>query len=336
MIRPTIYLDYAASTPLDPRAADDMAKCLLDGEGYGNPSSSHRFGVKANTIIQRARTTLAEAFHANPDEIVFTSGATEANNLAIKGFCHAKRRRGNHVITQFSEHAAVLACCRQLEREGFDLAMAGIAGLFGGMVTLGPAWIILACLGYVGRHYQNATSSARSAAHNRKLRREQENAEQAKRREQHEWERQAPQRERARLEMAAFKREESMKQMDAQKVRINARADWEMLYQLYAPEIASRFPRTSLDEWTKKYMGDDQSPAEVETRAEQLRKLILYHLEQVKPAPKFSSLNQLANWLQDQKLQIESLPIDDRLRRVLTANLNVRNAELMQSILDHT
>lgn len=217
---------------------------------------------------------------------------------------------------------------------GSDLAMAGIVGLLGAIVALGPAWIILACLGYVGRHYQNATSSARSATHNRRFRRERENAEQAKRREQLEWERQAPQRERARLEMIARQREESMKQMDAHKVRTNARADCELLYQLYAPEIDQRFPRASLDEWMNKYMGDDQSPAEIETRAEQLRKLILHHLEQVKPAPKFSSLNQLANWFQDQKSQIDTLPIEDRLRRVLIANLNVRNAELMQSIID--
>ena len=111
-------------------------------------------------------------------------------------------------------------------------------------------------------------------------------------------------------------------------------ADCELLYQLYAPEIAARFPRTSLDEWIKKYMGDDHSPTDVEQRADQLRKLITHHREQVIPTPQFTTLPELAAWFQQQKSEIEALPVDDRLRRTLLANLNVRNAELMNELFD--
>ena len=121
---------------------------------------------------------------------------------------------------------------------------------------------------------------------------------------------------------------------DAQKRRVDARADCEMLYQLYAVDISNRFPREALDEWIKKYMVDGSTPDEVEQRAEQLRKMIIHHREQVKPTPKFNSLSQLAVWFQEQKSEIESLPMDDRVKRMLIANLNVRNAELMGQVLE--
>lgn len=215
-----------------------------------------------------------------------------------------------------------------------DLAMAAIVGLLGALVVLGPAWIVLAILGFFGGYYRNAANSANSAAHRRQLERERKEAEKRKRQEQIEWEKQAPQRERARLEAEMRQREESKRNADAKKIRSDARADCEMLYQLYAPEIDTRFPRASLDEWIKKYMGDDQSPSDVEQRADQLRKLIIHHREQVKPTPKFSTMADLATWFQEQKSQIETLPIEDRLRRMLLANLNVRNAELMATLLE--
>jgi hypothetical protein len=217
-----------------------------------------------------------------------------------------------------------------------EYAMAAIVGLLGGLVTLGPAWIVLAIFGFVGGYYRQAAASATSAGHQRKIKREQKIAEERKRHEQIEWERNAPERERAYREAELRQQDEAKKKADSQKRRSNARADSEMLYQLYAPEIGVRFPRAALDDWTKRYMGDDQSANDVEQRAEQLRNIITHHREQVNPTPQFSTLQELVMWFQNQKSQIEVLPIDDRLRRMLLANLNVRNAELMKQVLDDT
>ncbi len=117
-----IYLDYAATTPVDQRVAQKMMQFLtMDGE-FGNPASrSHRFGWKAEEAVDIARNQVAELVHADPREIVFTSGATESDNLAIKGAAHFYRGRGNHIITVKTEHKAVLDTCRQLEREGFEV-----------------------------------------------------------------------------------------------------------------------------------------------------------------------------------------------------------------------
>ena len=117
-----IYLDYAATTPVDPRVAEKMMKYLtMDGD-FGNPASrSHQFGWKAEEAIDIARTQVAALVHADPREIVFTSGATESDNLAIKGAAHFYKKRGNHIITVKTEHKAVLDTCRQLEREGFEV-----------------------------------------------------------------------------------------------------------------------------------------------------------------------------------------------------------------------
>ncbi len=214
-----------------------------------------------------------------------------------------------------------------------DLAMAAIVGLLGGLVALGPAWIILSILGFAGGYYRRASASAGSAAHRRQLDREKRAAEKKKQQDQIEWERRAPDRERANQEASQLREAENRKKGEAQKRRSDARADCEMLFQLYAVDISSRFPRESLDEWIKKYMGDDQTPDDVEHRAEQLRKMIIHHREQVRPTPKFATLPELAIWFQSQKEQIDQLPVDDRLKRMLTANLNVRNAELMNQLL---
>ncbi|PLR48232.1 IscS subfamily cysteine desulfurase [Chimaeribacter arupi] len=117
-----IYLDYAATTPVDPRVAEKMMQCLtLDGT-FGNPASrSHRFGWQAEEAVDVARNNVAELIGADPREIVFTSGATESNNLAIKGAAHANQEKGRHIITSVTEHKAVLDTCRQLELEGFDV-----------------------------------------------------------------------------------------------------------------------------------------------------------------------------------------------------------------------
>ena len=117
-----IYLDYSATTPVDPRVAEKMCNCLtLDG-AFGNPASrSHEYGWESEKLIDEARNNLAALINANPKEIVFTSGATESNNLAIKGAAHFYQKKGKHIITVKTEHKAVLDTCRQLEREGFEV-----------------------------------------------------------------------------------------------------------------------------------------------------------------------------------------------------------------------
>ncbi len=117
-----IYLDYAATTPADPRVAEKMAHYLtMDGD-FGNPASrSHPFGWAADRAVQLARQQVADLINADPREIVWTSGATESDNLAIKGVAHFYRNRGRHIITCKTEHKAVLHTCRQLEPEGFQV-----------------------------------------------------------------------------------------------------------------------------------------------------------------------------------------------------------------------
>lgn len=117
-----IYLDNSATTPVDPRVAEKMMACLtLDGN-FGNPASrSHLFGWRAEEAVEEARQQVAELIGADAREIVWTSGATEANNLALKGVAHANRQKGRHIVTSMIEHKAILDPCRQLELEGFEV-----------------------------------------------------------------------------------------------------------------------------------------------------------------------------------------------------------------------
>ena len=117
-----IYLDYAATTPVDPTVADVMAKCLtLDGN-FGNPASrSYRFGWMAEEAVDVARNQISDALNCDPREIVFTSGATESNNLAIKGVAQGYASKGKHIITVNTEHKAVLDTCEYLEEQGFEV-----------------------------------------------------------------------------------------------------------------------------------------------------------------------------------------------------------------------
>lgn len=121
-IKTPIYLDYAATTPVDPRVAEKMMQYLtLDGI-FGNPASrSHKFGWQAEEAVDIARNDIAALVGADPREIVFTSGATESDNLAIKGAANFYQKKGKHIITCKTEHKAVLDTCRQLEREGFEV-----------------------------------------------------------------------------------------------------------------------------------------------------------------------------------------------------------------------
>ena len=117
-----IYLDYASTTPVDPRVVKKMQDCLsLDGN-FGNPASrSHAFGWKAEEATEQARQHVADLVNCDPREIVWTSGATESDNLAIKGSARFNKSKGNHIITSKIEHKAVLDSCRQLETEGFEV-----------------------------------------------------------------------------------------------------------------------------------------------------------------------------------------------------------------------
>ncbi len=124
MTKPTphlpIYMDYSATTPVDPRVVDKMIPYLR--EQFGNPASrSHSYGWDAERAVEEAREQVAALVNADPREIIWTSGATESDNLAIKGAAHFYKSKGKHVITVKTEHKAVLDTCRELEREGFEV-----------------------------------------------------------------------------------------------------------------------------------------------------------------------------------------------------------------------
>ncbi len=117
-----IYLDYSATTPVDPRVAEKLCACLTMEGNFGNPASrSHKYGWDSEAAVDEARKQVAALMNADPKEIVWTSGATESNNLAIKGAAHFYSKKGKHIITCKTEHKAVLDTCRQLEREGFEV-----------------------------------------------------------------------------------------------------------------------------------------------------------------------------------------------------------------------
>ena len=121
MSRP-IYLDYAATTPVDPRVAERMSRCLLTNGAFGNPASrSHVYGWEAEELVEAARQEVADLLNCDVREIVWTSGATEADNLAIKGIAEARRDRGRHIVTSTIEHKAVLDSCHYLETQGFEV-----------------------------------------------------------------------------------------------------------------------------------------------------------------------------------------------------------------------
>ena len=115
-----IYMDYAAATPVDEQVIDKMADCLRSG--YGNPASTaHQFGREAGAMVETAREQVAMLINASAEEIIFTSGATESDNLAVIGAARFRSRAGRHIVTSVTEHPAVLDSCRYLESEGFNL-----------------------------------------------------------------------------------------------------------------------------------------------------------------------------------------------------------------------
>jgi len=121
-VKTPIYLDYSATTPVDPRVAERMCTYLTPQGQFGNPASrSHVFGWQADEAVEEARRNVAALVNADPREIVWTSGATESDNLAIKGAAHFYKKNGKHIVTLKTEHKAVLDSCRQLEREGYEV-----------------------------------------------------------------------------------------------------------------------------------------------------------------------------------------------------------------------
>ena len=117
-----IYFDYSATTPVDKRVAEKMMQYMTTDGFYGNPASrSHKFGWQAEEAVDIARNQIADLINADPREIVITSGATESNNLAIKGAAKFYSKKGKHIITCKTEHKAVLDTCRELERQGFEV-----------------------------------------------------------------------------------------------------------------------------------------------------------------------------------------------------------------------
>ncbi|HJU50266.1 MAG TPA: IscS subfamily cysteine desulfurase [Pseudogulbenkiania sp.] len=120
-----IYLDYSATTPVDPRVAEQMVVYLT--EKFGNPASrSHSFGWEAEAAVEQARADVAALVNCDPKEIIWTSGATESDNLAIKGAAQFYKSKGKHIITVKTEHKAVLDTCRELERQGFEVTYLGV------------------------------------------------------------------------------------------------------------------------------------------------------------------------------------------------------------------
>lgn len=116
-----IYLDYAATTPIDPRVAAKMMEYLtIDGQ-FGNPASQHVYGQAARAAVEQAREQVAAYLSAHPEEMIWTSGATESINLAIKGAAHLYQRKGKHIVTMKTEHKAVLDTCMQLEKDGWQV-----------------------------------------------------------------------------------------------------------------------------------------------------------------------------------------------------------------------
>jgi cysteine desulfurase len=125
VIAPSIYMDHNATTPLDPRVFDAMYPYFM--ECFGNAASrGHSFGWEAEAAVDRARQQVAALLNARPDAIVWTSGATESNNLAIKGVADAHAHRGKHIITQITEHKAILDPCKRLAKQGYDITWLGV------------------------------------------------------------------------------------------------------------------------------------------------------------------------------------------------------------------
>ena len=164
-MNPPVYLDYAATTPVDPRVAHRMAQCLTPEGAFGNPASaSHQHGAAARVLVEEARRQVAAAVGAEPQEVIWTSGATEADNLAIFGIANYYRRYGRHVITARTEHRAVLDACRELERRGWRVSYlapdsVGLVGAEQVAAALAPDTVLVSIM-----HVNNETGAIQDIA----------------------------------------------------------------------------------------------------------------------------------------------------------------------------
>src|SRR5580658_75190 len=122
MAEAPVYLDYAATSPVDPRVAAAMHECLTRDGVFGNPASMHHYGHVARARVEQARSQAAALIHSPPQQLIWTSGATESNNLAILGTARAMAKRGRHLISVRTEHKSVLDPCKRLEQEGFQVS----------------------------------------------------------------------------------------------------------------------------------------------------------------------------------------------------------------------
>ena len=162
-----IYMDHAATTPLDPRVFERMQPYF--SEFFGNPSSIYGLGRKSLAALDAAHETVARLLNCRPTEIVFTGGGSEADNLAIKGVAYSPRRRGKHIITSAIEHHAVLRTCEQLEHEGYSVTYLPVDG--DGLVN--PADVAaaitdetaLVTIMYVNNEVGNDAADRRDRAH---------------------------------------------------------------------------------------------------------------------------------------------------------------------------
>lgn len=228
----------------------------------------------------------------------------------------------------------VYGCLTLRAARADSLAAIAFRGLFAAGLVLGVAWVVLPIAGFlyqrsIGACMQrfrawSAGASARAAQ--RRTGREQE---ERRRREEQEYARQAPERER--WQRAAEERERL--EGEAKKRREDAHFDCELLYSLYARDIGERFTRQMLDQFMEKYMGDAHAPDVVERRAEQLQDILRQHYEQIHPPPKFTSVEQVTAWMQREKSAIEALPVEDRVKRRLLAEVHRQYAEYVSDMM---
>ena len=209
-----------------------------------------------------------------------------------------------------------------------------LSGLAAGGLVLGPAWIVLSVLGFVHKYYKKLEESGERAARDRQLQREQREREQQRQREQQERERLAPERERAANEAREQQLIEGKRADQENQRREDARVACELLYNLREADIRERFPRSQFQDFVDKYMTDNKAVDVVERRAGELQMLIQQHFETVKPPEKLTNLADLTGWFEDQKREIERLPVADIYRDDYLVRLNERYAELSERILD--
>lgn len=220
-----------------------------------------------------------------------------------------------------------------------DLVLIALRGLIAGGLVLGVAWNLLGVYSWIRPALEKARRAAAARSRQRQLqhddKRRQQKDEERRRREAEEWERTAPERNRCEREEQARLFEEQRTREKAKRRRQDVMVACESLFLLYAPEIHERFTREQFDDFTKKYMAETEPSELIEVRGQQLQTLIREHHNKVNPPEKFHSLQELATWYQEQKRQIEALPIDDSFKQDYLVQLNERYADLTQKVMEN-